>query len=84
VVAFAEKDLIFPHKKLKPLQYGPYTIMKVVGENYFELSIPLSLACTQYLMWSFFDHIFHPYWTLQRWLSIWPLQNSILIALSRL
>jgi hypothetical protein len=25
-----------------------------------------SLACTQYSMWTSFNHIFHPYWTPQR------------------
>jgi hypothetical protein len=29
-----------PHKKLKALQYGPYTITKIKGETAFELSIP--------------------------------------------
>lgn len=29
-----------PHRKLNPLRYGPYTILKKIGENYFELSIP--------------------------------------------
>jgi hypothetical protein len=29
-----------PHRKLKPLLYGTYTITKVVGEIFFELSIP--------------------------------------------
>jgi hypothetical protein len=29
-----------PHRKLRPLRYGPYTITKAVGENAFELSIP--------------------------------------------
>jgi hypothetical protein len=28
------------HQKLLPLHYGPYTITKVVGDNYFELKIP--------------------------------------------
>ena len=29
-----------PHHKICPLQYGPYTITKVVGDNAFDLSIP--------------------------------------------
>ena len=29
-----------PHRKLRPLQYGPYTITKAVEDNAFELSIP--------------------------------------------
>jgi len=31
-------------RKLRPLQYGPYTITKAVGDNAFELSIPPLLA----------------------------------------
>ena len=29
-----------PHRKIRPLRYGLYTIAKVVGNNAFELSIP--------------------------------------------
>jgi hypothetical protein len=29
-----------PHRKLRPLCYGPYTITKVVGENSFQINIP--------------------------------------------
>ena len=29
-----------PHRKIHPLQYGPYTITKAVRDNAFELSIP--------------------------------------------
>ena len=29
-----------PHRKLRSLQYGPYTVTKAVGTNAFELSIP--------------------------------------------
>ena len=29
-----------PHKKLHPLHYGPYKIIKKVGENAFELNFP--------------------------------------------
>jgi hypothetical protein len=39
VVTLAERTPIGPHWKLRPLHYGPYTITKVVGENYFDLNI---------------------------------------------
>ena len=29
-----------PHRTLRPLRYGPYTITKALGNNAFELSIP--------------------------------------------
>jgi len=32
--------LVGPHRKLRPLLYGPYTITKAIGDNAFELSIP--------------------------------------------
>jgi hypothetical protein len=35
-------------------------------------------------MWNFFDHIFHPYWILQRYMQISPQHNSILSAMSRI
>ena len=35
-----KKRLTGPHRKLRPLQYVPYTITKAVGNNAFELSIP--------------------------------------------
>jgi hypothetical protein len=35
-----KERLAGPHRKLRPLRYGPYTITKAVGENSFELSIP--------------------------------------------
>jgi hypothetical protein len=35
-----KEHLTRPHWRLRPLCYGPYTITKVVGENYFELNIP--------------------------------------------
>ena len=35
-----KERLVGPHRKLRPLRYGPYTITKVVGDNAFELSIP--------------------------------------------
>jgi hypothetical protein len=35
-----KEHLTGPHQKLHPLCYGPYTITKVVGDNYFELNLP--------------------------------------------
>ena len=35
-----KERLAGPHRKLRPLRYGPYTITKAVGDNAFELSIP--------------------------------------------
>jgi hypothetical protein len=35
-----KERLIGPHRKLRPLRYGPYTITKVVGSNAFELNTP--------------------------------------------
>ena len=35
-----KEHLAGPHRKLRPLRYGPYTITKAVGDNAFELSIP--------------------------------------------
>lgn len=32
------------HKKLKQLWYGPYTITNAMGDNYFDLNIPLFLG----------------------------------------
>ena len=29
-----------PYQKMKPLRYGPYSILKQIGEKYFELDIP--------------------------------------------
>ena len=38
-----KKDFfIFPYRNLKPLRYGPYSILKHIGENVFQLYI---LAC---------------------------------------
>ena len=37
---FHKEFLTGPHQKIHPLYYGPYTITKDVGENYFELNIP--------------------------------------------
>ena len=33
-----------PHRKLHPLHYGPYNIIKKVGENAFELNLPSFLG----------------------------------------
>jgi hypothetical protein len=35
-----KERLTRPHRKLRPLHYGPYTITKAIGDNAFELSIP--------------------------------------------
>ena len=35
-----KERLVGPHRKLRSLRYGPYTITKAVGDNAFELSIP--------------------------------------------
>ena len=35
-----KEHLTGAYLKLKPLRYGPYTIIKVVGDNTFELNIP--------------------------------------------
>ena len=35
-----KERLTGPHRKLRPLRYGSYTITKVVGDNDFELNIP--------------------------------------------
>ena len=35
-----KERLTGPHRKLRPLRYGPYTITKAVGDNSFELNIP--------------------------------------------
>ena len=43
----------------------------------------LFLACTQYLMWNYFDHIFHLSWTLWTWKINYPLKNSILNTYNR-
>jgi hypothetical protein len=39
-----KEHLTIPHRKVHPLCYGSYTIMKVVGDNGFELNIPLFLG----------------------------------------
>jgi len=51
MVAFAER---VPHKT--PLKALTTLILALhhhhgYGENYFELTIPISFDCTQYLMW---------------------------------
>ena len=35
-----KERLARPHRKLRLLRYGPYTITKGIGDNAFELSIP--------------------------------------------
>jgi hypothetical protein len=35
-----KEHLIGPHRKLRPLCYGPYTIIEVLGDNAFELNLP--------------------------------------------
>jgi hypothetical protein len=35
-----KERLIGPHRKLRPLRYGLYTITKAMGDNAFELNIP--------------------------------------------
>jgi hypothetical protein len=49
--------LIGPHQKLRPLRYGPSTITKAMGDNYFELNIPPFLG----LHPMFNVDILHPY-----------------------
>ena len=39
-----KERLTEPRQKLRPLCYGSYTITKVVGENSFELNIPLFIC----------------------------------------
>ena len=40
MVSYTEGTLQGPHRKLHPLHYGPYKIIKKVGENAFELNLP--------------------------------------------
>ena len=35
-----KERLAGPHRKIRPLRYGPYTITKAVGDNAFDISIP--------------------------------------------
>ena len=35
-----KERLAGPHRKLRPLRYGPYTITKAIRDNAFELNIP--------------------------------------------
>ena len=37
---FQKEHLTGPHRKIRSLRYGPYTITKAIGDNAFELSIP--------------------------------------------
>jgi hypothetical protein len=39
-----KEHLTGPHQNLFPLYYGSYTITKFVGDNTFELNIPLFLG----------------------------------------
>jgi hypothetical protein len=39
-----KEHLTRPHRKLRPLCYGPYTINKAMGDNSFELNIPSFLG----------------------------------------
>ena len=39
-----KERLIGPHRKIRPLRYGPYNITKDVGNNSFKLSIPPFLS----------------------------------------
>jgi hypothetical protein len=46
------------HREIKPLLYGPYTILKVVGESSFELNLPpfigLNFLFNVELCWAYF------------------------------
>eukprot|EP00253_Pinus_taeda_P026586 PITA_26586 len=35
-----QERLAGPHRKLRPLHYGPYTITKAIGDNAFKINIP--------------------------------------------
>ena len=54
---FQKERLAEPHLKICPLRYGPYTITKVVGDNFFEFSIPPFLGMHPVFN---VDHL-HPY-----------------------
>ena len=47
-----------PHREIHPLYYGPYTITKAMGENYFELNLPpflgFHLVFNVDLLWPYF------------------------------
>jgi hypothetical protein len=55
---FHKERLMGPHRKLRPLFYGPYTITKTVDSNYFELKTPpflgLHLVFNVDLLWPYF------------------------------
>jgi hypothetical protein len=55
-----KENLTWPHQKLHPLRYGPYTITKVVGDNTFDLNTPPFLGL--HLVFN----VDHHYWTPQR------------------
>ena len=39
-----KEHFIGPYKNMKPLRYGPYSILKHIGENTFQLDIPAWLG----------------------------------------
>jgi hypothetical protein len=49
-----------PHRKLRPLHYGSYTITKAVGDNYFELNILSFLGLHQVYNVDFLRPYFPP------------------------
>jgi hypothetical protein len=80
---FVEDRLIRPHWNFFPygmcLTPSPRLWVRIHLNQVF----PLSLDCTLHLIWSCFDHMFHLYWTPHRWLSTWPIQNSILTTMGK-
>jgi hypothetical protein len=52
-----KEHLTGPHRKLRPLCYGPYIVTKAVGDNSFELNIPPFLG----LHLVFNVDLLHPY-----------------------
>jgi hypothetical protein len=55
-----KKFLTGPHRKLCPLQYGPYIITKVVGDNDFVLNIPPFLGMPPIFNFSLLRPYFPP------------------------
>lgn len=49
MVVLGEKDKFKgAHKKLKPIQYGPFKILEQDGENAFKLDLPIGICiCIQ-------------------------------------
>ena len=39
-----KEHIMGPYRKLKPFQYGPYSILKQIGENAFQLDIRACLG----------------------------------------